>query len=76
VILVGGIRTAADAERLLREGACDLVSLSRPLIRDPELPERWLAGEAARSGCISCNGCFRPIMTGRGLYCPRAGKPK
>jgi len=76
VILVGGIRAAADAERLLREGVCDLVSLCRPLIRDPELPERWLAGDAARSGCVSCNGCFRPIMTGRGVYCPRAGKPE
>lgn len=74
VILVGGIRSAADAGRLLREGVCDLVSLCRPLIRDPGLPNRWLAGEAARTECVSCNGCFRPIMTGRGLYCPRAAR--
>ena len=74
VALVGGIRAAVDAERLLREGTCDLVSLCRPLIREPELPNRWLAGEAARAECVSCNGCFRPIMTCRGLYCPRAAR--
>jgi len=76
VILVGGIRTAADAERLLCEGACDLVALCRPLIGDPDLPQRWLGGDSDRTGCVSCNGCFRPIMTGRGVYCPRTGKPE
>jgi len=74
VALVGGIRSAADAERLLREKVCDLVSLCRPLIRDPELPNRWLSGDSDRSGCVSCNACFRPIMTGRGIYCPRKNK--
>ena len=59
------------AERLLAEEICDGVSLSRPLIRDPEIVRRWLAGETARSTCVSCNGCFRPILTGRGLFCPR-----
>lgn len=70
LLLVGGIRDAAGAERLLAEHVCDLVALCRPLIRDPELPGRWLAGDSGRSECISCNACFRPIMTGRGLYCP------
>lgn len=71
LLLVGGIRDAAAAERLLAEEICDGVSLSRPLIRDPEIVRRWLAGETARSTCVSCNGCFRPILTGRGLFCPR-----
>ncbi len=70
LLLVGGIRDAANAERLLAEDVCDLVSLSRPLIREPDLAARWLAGNRDRAECISCNGCFRPIMTGRGLYCP------
>jgi 2,4-dienoyl-CoA reductase-like NADH-dependent reductase (Old Yellow Enzyme family) len=69
VILVGGIRFPATAERLLRDGVCDLVSMCRPLIREPELPARWAAGDRRKADCISCNGCFRPAMTGRGLYC-------
>ncbi|MBS1371093.1 MAG: NADH:flavin oxidoreductase [Lentisphaeria bacterium] len=70
LLLVGGIRDAAAARRLVTEGVCDFVSLCRPLIREPELVKRWKGGSAARSRCVSCNGCFRPVMTGRGLYCP------
>ena len=26
-----------------------------------------------RAKCISCNACFRPILTGRGFRCPKFG---
>ncbi len=74
VILVGGIRYPEKALSLVESGACDMISLSRPLIREPGLLCRWLAGDGIRSACVSCNACFRPIITGRGVYCPRAGK--
>ena len=69
LILVGGVRDRETAERLLEEGVCDAVALSRPLIREPDLPRRWMEGEAATSRCVSCNRCFVPIRNGEGVSC-------
>lgn len=55
VILVGGVRTLEDME-CARKSGIDMVSLARPLICQPDLPLRLLAGETAR--CVGCNGCF------------------
>jgi 2,4-dienoyl-CoA reductase-like NADH-dependent reductase (Old Yellow Enzyme family) len=60
----------AVAERIVREGRADLVSLSRPLIRDPFLVKHFRAGLAAKSECLSCNKCFNP----RGIRCAELGK--
>ena len=65
VFALGGIRTLAVAERIVREGRADLVSLSRPLIRDPFLVKHFREGASAKSECISCNRCFNP----RGIRC-------
>ncbi len=58
VMLVGGIRSKSVAERLLAEGYADLISLSRPLIREPDLPMKFAEGKE-RADCISCNGCMQ-----------------
>jgi 2,4-dienoyl-CoA reductase-like NADH-dependent reductase (Old Yellow Enzyme family) len=44
VLCTGGIGDPETAERLLREGACDLVGLGRPLRRDPKTVRNWLDG--------------------------------
>ncbi len=72
LILVGGLRSPDVIEEVLASGAADLVAMSRPLIREPELPERWRRGERGRAGCISCLGCFRPAGAGEGIRCVRA----
>ncbi|MGO9020284.1 MAG: hypothetical protein ACLQVJ_18255 [Syntrophobacteraceae bacterium] len=41
IMLVGGIRSYAVAELIIREGIADCVSLSRPLIPEPDLINRW-----------------------------------
>jgi 2,4-dienoyl-CoA reductase-like NADH-dependent reductase (Old Yellow Enzyme family) len=69
LILVGGIRTLAVAEKLLQENICDFISMSRPLIREPELISRWKAGDIGEAACISDNLCYRPIREGKGVYC-------
>lgn len=58
VILVGGIRSKAVAEDILQKGAADLISISRPLIREPDLPNKFKEGKE-KADCISCNGCMR-----------------
>ncbi len=69
VMVVGGLRTCSVMQTLLWEGAADLFSLSRPLIREPGLPNIWSNDDSVPSTCISCNGCFRPGMKGEGIYC-------
>jgi 2,4-dienoyl-CoA reductase-like NADH-dependent reductase (Old Yellow Enzyme family) len=69
LILVGGLRSLETAEMVVASGAADLVALSRPLIREPGLVARWLAGDKAPSGCVSDNLCFVPLRRGEGVSC-------
>jgi 2,4-dienoyl-CoA reductase-like NADH-dependent reductase (Old Yellow Enzyme family) len=69
LMLVGGIRSFEVAERLVDHGTTDYVSLSRPLIREPDLINRWKSGDLRKAACISDNGCFKPAVAGKGIYC-------
>lgn len=66
VILVGGFRSLDVMERAVKDGAADLVALSRPLIREPDLVKKFRTGQAAKATCVSCNACFNPAV---GLKC-------
>ena len=59
IILVGGHRSIGHMERVLNEGRIVALSLSRPLIREPDLPRRWQEGDTAFAQCVSCNMCYR-----------------
>ncbi len=69
LMLVGGIRSYSVAERIVREGIADYVSLSRPLIREPDLINRWKSGDTGKAKCLSDNACYEPVKAGDGLYC-------
>ena len=69
LILVGGIRSLDVAERLIGEGTADYIAMSRPLICEPDLVNRWKNGNTNKSACVSDNKCFNPIMRGEGLRC-------
>jgi len=58
VILVGGLRSADTINAILNETAVQLFSLSRPLVREPNLPNLWKQDTAYISKCVSCNGCY------------------
>ena len=58
VILVGGHRTPEVMAKLLEDNVADFFSLSRPLIREPDLIKRWKNGDLKKAKCISCNQCF------------------
>lgn len=62
VISVGGYRTLEFAETVLNESNIQAISLSRPLIREPDLVQRWQSGERTSSGCISCNRCMGSVV--------------
>lgn len=69
IIAVGGIRSLSTAESVLKDGKADYISLARPLIREPNLINRWKSGNTAKAKCISCNGCFETGMQGLGISC-------
>jgi 2,4-dienoyl-CoA reductase-like NADH-dependent reductase (Old Yellow Enzyme family) len=60
VILVGGLRKPETMRKILEEGAADLIGLSRPLIREPDLPNRIKRGDLRKAECVSCNNCSGP----------------
>jgi len=69
LILVGGIRSLDVIEKILAEGSADFVAISRPLIRQPDLPNRWLKGIGGLTAdCISCNACIGSLAEG-GVRC-------
>ena len=76
LILVGGNRSLAVAERLIQDSVADYISMSRPLIREPGLINRWKSGDHAPAQCLSDNMCFGPAMEGKGIYCVTAEKGK
>ncbi len=62
---LGGFRTLRVMEQAVASGRVDLISLSRPFIREPFLVRKFRVGELSKSACISCNKCFNP----RGIAC-------
>jgi len=69
LILVGGNRSFQMAERMLNENVADYISMSRPLIREPDLVNRWRSGDYRRSACVSDNMCYQTARKGDGIYC-------
>lgn len=76
LILVGGIRSYGVAQQLVEKGLADYISLSRPLIREPYLINRWKSGDTSKATCLSCNMCFDPIRAGEGVYCSTEKKSR
>jgi len=79
VFAVGRINDPRLAEQILQEGSADFISMGRPLLADPDLPNK------AREGrfddicpCIGCNeGCFQRLYTQLDISCvvnPRVGR--
>jgi 2,4-dienoyl-CoA reductase-like NADH-dependent reductase (Old Yellow Enzyme family) len=73
-ILVGGIRSYEMSEKIVKDNIADFVAMSRPLIREPSLINRWQQGDRRPALCVSDNLCFKPAMQGEGLYCVREKK--
>ena len=63
IISVGGFRTFEAAEQALANNSIDAISMCRPLIREPNLVNRWASGDHADATCVACNGCFNPTGT-------------
>lgn len=76
VICVGGFRSLPIAQKAIAEDGMDFIALSRPLIREPDLPKKWANNETGSAECISCNKCFMPGLSKGGIYCVAKKKEK
>lgn len=70
VILTGGNRSVSRLEKILARGGADFFGLARPLIREPDLPNRWLEGRGGPgSACVSCSRCLAGLHKGQVIHC-------
>lgn len=65
VILVGGLRSMSIMEHIIESHTADMVSMSRPFVREPDIVHRFALGQD-KAACISCNKC----RNFDGICCP------
>lgn len=75
LLLVGGLRRTAHMEAILEKGDADLLSMSRPFIREPFVVKKIREGRADRVSCVSCNRCLAAIVNDLPIRCYRRGLP-
>lgn len=67
LIVVGGMGTPQVMEEILHEGV-DFISLARPLLSEPDFPNRVKAGDLRQVRCVSrqhlCNLCLTKVAFG------------
>jgi len=80
VIAVGRIHDPSRAEQILADGRADFIAMGRPLLADPDLPNKLLSGRAHRiRRCISCENCIDAMEQRFSVDCavnPRTGKER
>ena len=59
VALVGGLRSRKTMQKILDTTKISILSLSRPIVCQPDFPKMMEHGDIEDSKCISCNGCYR-----------------
>jgi 2,4-dienoyl-CoA reductase-like NADH-dependent reductase (Old Yellow Enzyme family) len=75
VVLTGGNRSIERLEEIMKTGAVNFFGMARPLIREPDLPNRWLEGRGEDTAtCISCNRCLDGFRQGKITRC-RVNEP-
>jgi 2,4-dienoyl-CoA reductase-like NADH-dependent reductase (Old Yellow Enzyme family) len=63
VLCTGGFQTASVIARALREGACDAVTIARPLVANNELVELFAQGvDRPARPCSYCNKCLFNVL--------------
>src|SRR5207247_2897138 len=63
VLCTGGFQTASVVRRALADGACDAVTIARPLVAHPDLLELWRSGhDRPPRPCSFCNKCLFNLL--------------
>lgn len=81
LVAVNRINDPQTAEQILAEGQADLISMARPLLADPALPQKARTGNSHLiNTCIGCNqACLDHIFENKVATClvnPAAGRER
>jgi 2,4-dienoyl-CoA reductase (NADPH2) len=70
VLCTGGFQTQSTIARAIESGACDGVTIARPLVANPDLVRHFEAGrDTAPRPCTYCNKClFNFVENPLGCY--------
>ena len=63
VITVGGMRSKYFMEQAITTGKTDFISMARPLILEPDLPNKFKSGASGKARCDNCNDCVVSVDT-------------
>ncbi|MCB9495386.1 MAG: NADH:flavin oxidoreductase [Fibrobacteria bacterium] len=74
VACVGGFRSGGQMDSAIASGQCDLVSLSRPFLHEPDLVRKLARDLGHEAGCVSCNQCAVMCDTRNPTRCYTGGK--
>lgn len=71
VIAVAKLGDPAIAEKVIKSGMADFVALGRPLLADPQWPNKVRAGKLKLvNPCITCNqGCISRLFAQQDVWC-------
>jgi len=71
IVGVGKLGYPDIAEKALRDGMCDMIMLGRPLLADPEWPNKAYSGRVSEiCPCIGCQeGCINEFIEGGHPQC-------
>ncbi|MCT4613746.1 MAG: NADH:flavin oxidoreductase [Marinifilaceae bacterium] len=58
VILVGGNRNVELMNHILNNSKIQYFALSRTLLSEPDLPNKWMENPEKKPRCVSCNNCW------------------
>ena len=70
IVMAGRIVKPALAEKLLQEGATDLIGLGRPLRVDPDWVNKAKNGQSVQA-CVNCNSCLKRVILEKAFICAR-----
>jgi 2,4-dienoyl-CoA reductase-like NADH-dependent reductase (Old Yellow Enzyme family) len=68
IITVGGMRSRQFLNDAIEKKMTDFVSMARPLILEPDLPNKFQAGTSDIALCDNCNKCVVAVDT-RSIQC-------
>jgi NADPH-dependent 2,4-dienoyl-CoA reductase/sulfur reductase-like enzyme len=67
---VGSITSIDYAEEIISKGWADFVSMCRPLMADPEMPNKYAENRPEdRRPCLRCDFCAKHLMVPKPMFC-------
>ena len=70
VSTVGSIMSIDYAEEIISNGWADFVSMCRPLMAEPEMPNIYAENRPEdRRPCLRCDACSKHLMTPKPMFC-------